>query len=209
VPDINELTGRDIVLPGHRDADAAGRQDSTYALQLQYDLARGLSDSPIVFGNTVTLLPGGAQAFEAMFRALSAARDSINLEYFILADIGSGGTHLSDILLDRLGAGVKVNMIYDSYGSHDTQAAFFDTLRKAGAKVIAFNPIDPLKARIGWAPNDRDHRKIMVVAGRVGFTGGANPDRPDYSHSGGSNTGSGGFGVGKDVPPSPSCSGMS
>ncbi len=113
MPDINELTGRDIVLPGHRDADAAGRQDTTDALQLQYDLARGLSDSPIVFGNTVTLLPGGAQAFEAMFRALGAARESVNLEYFILADIGSGGTHLSEILLDRLGEGVKVKIIYD------------------------------------------------------------------------------------------------
>jgi cardiolipin synthase len=177
VPDIGALTGGDIALPGHREAGFPGEQSSTDALQRQYDLQRGLSDSPIVFGNTVTLLPGGAQAFAAMFQALSAARDSINLEYFILDDVGSGGTRLSDILLDRLAAGVTVNIIYDSYGSRDTPAAFFDTLRKAGAKVAAFNPIDPFKLRIGWAPNDRDHRKIMVVDGRVGFTGGVNLDK--------------------------------
>ena len=176
VPDIGALTGRDIALPGRHNPGPPGRQSSADALQTQYDLQMGLSDSPIVSGNTVTLLPGGAQAFAAMFQALGAARDSINLEYFILANISSGGTRLSDILLDRLGAGVKINMIYDAYGSRDTPAAFFDTLHKAGAKVIAFNPIDPFKLRIGWAPNDRDHRKIMVVDGRVGFTGGVNLD---------------------------------
>jgi cardiolipin synthase len=108
---------------------------------------------------------------------LSAAKDSINLEYFILADVQSGSVHLSEILLDRLRAGVRMNIIYDTYGSRDTPAEFFDTLRRAGAKLLAFNPIDPLKARVGWAPNDRDHRKIMVVDGRVGFTGGINLDK--------------------------------
>ncbi len=174
VPEVDGLTGRDIGLHAHHDAPAADEADP---LQQQYDLQRGLSDAPLVFGNSVTLLPGGAQAFEAMFEALRQARDSINLEYFILADVSSGDTRLSEILLDRLGAGVKVNMIYDSYGSRDTPAAFFDTMRKAGAKVIAFNPIDPFAARIGWAPNDRDHRKIMVIDGRVGFTGGINLDK--------------------------------
>ena len=140
------------------------------------DLQRGLSASPIVFGNQVTLLANGTEAFEAIFAALDAARDSINLEYFILSDIQSGGLHLSEVLLARLRAGVKVNMIYDAYGSRNTPGAFFDALRKAGAKVVEFNPIDPLAVRIGWAPNDRDHRKITVVDGRVGFTGGINLD---------------------------------
>jgi cardiolipin synthase len=177
VPDIGELTRGDIALPGGHGAAPPDPPTDTDALQLQYDLQRGLSDSPIVSGNTVTLLPGGAQTFAAMFQTLKTARDSINLEYFILADVSSGGTLLSDILLDRLGAGVKVNVIYDSYGSRDTPAAFFDILRKAGARVIAFNPIDPFAARTGWAPNDRDHRKIMVVDGRIGFTGGVNLDK--------------------------------
>ncbi len=149
----------------------------TDPLQQQYDLQRRLSASPIVFGNQVTLLPSGREAFAAIFEAIRGARDSINLEYFILADVESGGVKLSALLLDRLGAGVKVNMIYDSYGSRGTPAIFFETLRKAGAKVIQFNPVNPFVVRIGWSPNDRDHRKITVVDGRVGFTGGVNLDK--------------------------------
>jgi cardiolipin synthase len=146
-------------------------------LQAQYDLQAGLSASPLVFGNKVTLLSGGEAAFRAIFAAIRAARDSVNLEYFILADVVSDGVSLSDVLRDRLHAGVKVNMIYDSFGSGDTPAAFFDGLRGAGAHVVTFNPLDPLAGRTGWAPNDRDHRKLAVIDGRVGFTGGVNLDR--------------------------------
>jgi cardiolipin synthase len=104
------------------------------------------------------------------------AQNNINLEYFVLADVQSDGVHLSEILLDRLRAGVKLNIIYDAYGSRETPGTFFDTLRKAGAKVIEYNPINPLALRTGWSPNDRDHRKIAVIDGRIGFTGGINLD---------------------------------
>ncbi len=161
-----------MAAPGDRpDAKAA---DDVAALQQQYELQRGLDASPLVFGNKVTLLSGGAAAFQAIFQAITQARDSINLEYFILANVASDGLHLSEILLDRLRAGDKVNMIYDAYGSRDTPGAFFDTLRKAGAKVIESNPLDPPAVRIAWTPNDRDHRKIAVFDGPVGFTGGIN-----------------------------------
>ena len=56
-------------------------------------------------------------------------------------------------------------------------AAAFERLRAAGARTLAFNPLNPAEARAGWAPNDRDHRKIMVVDGRIGMTGGVNLDR--------------------------------
>src|SRR5689334_20366501 len=85
VPDIDGLTGHDIGLPEHPERRDPDPVNETQALQDQYDLQRALSAAPIVFGNQVTLLPGGAQAFAAMFQALSAARNSINLEYFILA----------------------------------------------------------------------------------------------------------------------------
>jgi cardiolipin synthase len=176
VPDISELTGHDVGLPGRQKAVNPNPNDDTDALQQQYDLQRGLSDSPLVFGNQVTLLSSGAEAFRAIFTALAGARHSINLEYFILADVQSDGVHLSDVLLDRLRAGVRVNMIYDSYGSRNTPGSFFDAMRKAGAKVVEFNPINPFSLRVGWSPNDRDHRKITVVDGRIGFTGGVNLD---------------------------------
>ena len=122
VPAIHGLTGRDVGLSGQpkRDQFSQGKPDTATiddsdALQQQYDLQRALSDSPIVFGNQVSLLASGADAFEAIFTALKAAKNNINMEYFILADVRSGGMRLSEVLLDRLRAGVKVNMIYNSY----------------------------------------------------------------------------------------------
>jgi cardiolipin synthase len=176
VPDIGGLTGRDVGLAGHQATPGPATISDIDLLQQQYELQRALSTSPIVFGNKVTLLAGGSQAFEAIFEALRAARDSINLEYFIFADVRSNGVHLSEVLLDRLKAGVKINMIYDSFGSGDTPASFFDAMRQAGAKVIAVNPLSPFELRVGWSPNDRDHRKITVVDGRIGITGGVNLD---------------------------------
>jgi cardiolipin synthase len=174
VPDIGGLTGRDIGLAGRQ---PQSNPDSTDALQQQFDLQRSLSDSPLVFGNQVALLSSGTEAFQAIFRAISEARDSINLEYFIFADVESDGVHLSDLLRDRLRAGVKINMIYDSFGSKDTPGTFFDAMRQAGAKVLQFNPVSPFSLRVGWSPNDRDHRKIAVIDGRIGFTGGVNLDK--------------------------------
>jgi cardiolipin synthase A/B len=176
VPNIKGLTPREVGLPARAPAPGPNRITDSDALQQQYELQRGLSAAPIVFGNQVTLVASGAEAFQAIFKAIAGARDSVNLEYFILADVQSDGVHLSDLLLDRLRAGVRVNIIYDAYGSRDTPGTFFDTMRQAGAKVVEFNPLNPLATKVGWSPNDRDHRKITVVDGRIGFTGGVNLD---------------------------------
>ena len=179
MPQIDGLTARDVGLLGHETLpppDPPAASDDAAALQQQYDLQVGLSTSPMVFGNQVKLLPSGAEALRAIFKAVAGARNSVNLEYFVLSDVRSDGVALSTLLLGRLAAGVMVNVIYDSYGSQDTPGAFFDTLRKAGAKVVAFNPVNPFLVRVGWSPNDRDHRKTAVIDGRIGFTGGVNLD---------------------------------
>ena len=146
----------------------------TDPLQRQFALQQALAGSPLVFGNQTRLLRDGAQAFPAMFEAMGQARNHINLEYFIFEDVVSGNRRLSELLIDRLNHGVAVNIIYDAYGSQDTPGTLFDTLRRAGAKVVQFNPIDPASILTGHSPNDRDHRKIMVVDGHVGFVGGIN-----------------------------------
>ncbi len=150
--------------------DAAGDD----MLQRQFALQQALSESPLTAGNQVRLLHDGHEAFAAMFDAMRQARDHINLEYFIFEDVQVGRTQLSDLLIGRLAVGVAVNVIYDAYGSQATPAALFDRLRSAGAHVVTFNPINPLGALDGHSPNDRDHRKIMVVDGRIGFVGGVN-----------------------------------
>ncbi|MBK1657973.1 phospholipase D-like domain-containing protein [Paracraurococcus ruber] len=140
-------------------------------------VTEALDGAPLTQGNRVEILDGGGAAIAAVFAAIAAARDHIHLEYFILEDVrvpGTWGPGLFDLLAAKLRQGVAVNLIYDSFGSAATPAAALDALRQAGAQVLAFNPLDPVEARTGWAPNDRDHRKITVVDGRTGITGGVN-----------------------------------
>jgi len=77
-------------------------------------------------------------------------------------------------LIAKRQEGVVVNMIYDSFGSSSTPAAFFDRLKRAGVTVVAFNPMNPLETRVPYAPNDRDHRKILIVDGTTAIIGGVN-----------------------------------
>ena len=136
-----------------------------------------VSDCPLVDGNQITLLPSGASALTAMFAAIAGARDHIHLEYYITDDIRWQGQTLRGLLLDAIGRGVHVALIYDSVGSLHTQDEFFEALDKAGAKTLEFHPVNPLRRHFQWHWNDRDHRKIMVVDGTTAFTGGVNLSR--------------------------------
>jgi cardiolipin synthase len=108
-----------------------------------------------------------------MFAAMERARDHINLETYILEG-GEIGERLARLLEKKVRQGVKVNVLYDSVGSIGTPKEYFDELRKIGAHVCEFNPVNPAKAANGWELNNRNHRKILVVDGRVAFTGGIN-----------------------------------
>jgi cardiolipin synthase len=87
---------------------------------------------------------------------------------------------------------VEVSVLYDSVGSFATPAEFLERLRAAGIRACEFNPVNPFVARM-WRLNHRDHRKIVVVDGRVGFTGGIN-------FHGVYRTGSMPFGSRRDMP---------
>lgn len=132
-----------------------------------------VSGSPLTSGNKVTLLIDGPATYAAMFQAMEDARDHINLETFIFED-DETGRRFSELLLKKQAEGVQVNLIYDSRGSFGTPAPFFQRLRDAGIQVVAFNPVNPLKARKSWRVAHSDHRKILIVDGKVVFTGGVN-----------------------------------
>ena len=85
------------------------------ALQRQYEVQLALSESPMKFGNQATVLPTAADAFAAIFKAMHAARDHINLEYFVLADVRCNNESLGDVLRERLGAGVAVTVMEIGY----------------------------------------------------------------------------------------------
>lgn len=137
--------------------------------------------SSLITGNKVTLLYDGPQTMAAMSEAISNARHHIHLETYIF-DQDELGMKFAELLMARQRAGVQVAITYDSVGTYGTPQAFFDKMRDAGIQLLAFNPVNPLKLMGPWLPNNRDHRKILIVDGTVGFTGGVNISG-DYSTS--------------------------
>jgi cardiolipin synthase len=148
-------------------------ESDVLATHLAYEQAVN-ANSPLVLGNRLSLLQNGPDTYQAMYAAIREAKDHINLETFIFDD-GEAGEVFSDLLLERQAAGVQVNLIRDSVGSLATPAAFFERLRQAGMRVLEFNPVNPLAGnKSEWALNNRDHRKLLVIDGRIAFTGGIN-----------------------------------
>jgi len=132
------------------------------------------ADSPLVLGNKLTLLQNGPATYQAMFAAIREAKDHINLETYIFDD-DEAGKQFSDLLLERQAAGVQVNVIHDSVGAIMTPKTFFDRLRNGGIRVLEFNPVNPLAGdKKAWLLNNRDHRRQLVIDGRIAFTGGIN-----------------------------------
>jgi cardiolipin synthase A/B len=108
-----------------------------------------------------------------MFAAMEAAKDYIFVEMYIVEG-DEVGQKFSELWLKKQKAGVPVSLLYDSVGSIGTPREFFQRLSDGGVTVAEFNPVNPLKAKEGWDINERDHRKLLVVDGRVGFVGGIN-----------------------------------
>ena len=142
-------------------------------LEKQIALEQAIVGSPLILGNKVTLLQDGPATYAAMFAAIRAARDHINLESYIIDD-DETGRQFANLLLEQQSRGIQVNVIYDSFGAVNTPKAFFDRLTAGGIEVLEYNPINPLKAKAAWQINNRDHRKLLVVDGRVAFIGGIN-----------------------------------
>ena len=138
--------------------------------------------TPLSAGNKVRLIQDGEATYKAMFAAIDAARDHINLESYKIED-DEIGAKLADLLLRKRARGVQVNLVYDSVGSLGTPKAYFERLAAGGVQVLEFNPVIPATAKKGWLVNNRDHRKLLVVDGRTAFVGGINFSRV---HSGGS-----------------------
>lgn len=147
---------------------------ATDALRRHLTVEQAIAESPLVEGNSTRILRDGKQTFPAVFAAIEGARHHINLEYYILEDIEHEGKYLSDVLIRKRKQGVAVHVIYDSFGCSATPTAFFEKLKKGGVKLLEFNPINPLEAKKGYEPLDRDHRKILVVDGKVAILGGIN-----------------------------------
>jgi len=129
----------------------------------------GLLDAPVVASNRVTSLINGEQFFPAMLEAIRGARESITLESYIYWS-DEVGSEFTEALTAKAQAGVKVRLLLDWIGSRHLKGRDLDALREAGVAVRLFSRFSPL--HLGRL-NHRDHRKILVVDGTVGFIGGA------------------------------------
>ena len=134
-------------------------------------LVSTLSELPCTSGNQVTLLVDGDATFEAMLAAIHGARDYILFQFYIVKD-DDIGREVMAALIAKAQQGVRVCFSYDEIGSHQLSRATRLRLRNSGVQVTAF------KSTKGFGNsfqlNFRNHRKILVVDGSVGFVGGLN-----------------------------------
>ena len=151
--------------------------DHSAALRRQTEAHQPVSNCPLMDGNGVTLLDSGSAAVAAIFDAIAAARDHIHMEYYEFEDVHAAGTTLCELLRRKLAEGVSVAITYDGVGSDSTPDSLFDGLQAAGATVLEFRALNPLKRHFALRFNERDHRKILVVDGRVAVLGGVNLSR--------------------------------
>ena len=129
------------------------------------------SSSVVTSGNEVTFLNNGKAKFEALLRELQHAREFIHLEYYIFEE-DNIGNRVKEILKKKAKEGVEVRLIVDDVGSWKLKAAFFEEMRGAGIEAYSFLQVRfPL---LTSKVNYRNHRKIVVIDGRVGFIGGYN-----------------------------------
>jgi cardiolipin synthase len=154
-------------------ARLAARGQPTDIFERHLALEEAIVGSPLTTGNQVLLLQDGPATYRAMLAAIAGARDHIHMETYILED-DEIGRQFAQALIDKQRAGVQVNLMHDSVGSFNTPAAFFKRLTDNGVQVLDFNPVNPLATRVDWELNQRDHRKLLIVDGRIAFLGGIN-----------------------------------
>ena len=129
--------------------------------------------APIVGGNAVEILLNGEQIFPALVAGLRAAKRTITYAQYYYED-GPVARDVAEALADRCQHGVGVNVLLDAFGSLNMPSAYVDLMRAAGCHVEWFRPLSQFALR---RYNNRNHRRIIVVDGRLGFTGGSGVSR--------------------------------
>ncbi|MDE6301473.1 MAG: cardiolipin synthase [Muribaculaceae bacterium] len=160
-----------------RRKEAAPKPDTRLMESLQPEsvqmmrLGQTLTGGHIYPGNTVEVFTSGQEKFDSLLRDLENARHFIHLEYYIFEN-DRIGSQVAEILIRRALEGVNVRVIYDHVGSFSVKSKFFKRMRKAGIQVYPFFEVTfpQLGTRINW----RNHRKICIIDGRIGYLGGMN-----------------------------------
>jgi cardiolipin synthase len=120
-------------------------------------------------GNRLEVLLNGDQIFPAKLRAIAAAKKTINFAQYVFEQ-GEPAAQTSRALAERCRAGVEVNVLLDAVGAFEIPSEYRQTMEEAGCRVEMYRPLRPLTLD---RFNNRNHRRILVVDGRIGFTGGS------------------------------------
>jgi cardiolipin synthase A/B len=136
-----------------------------------FHLAQRLGNSPISFGTYTKVLTNGEETYRHILEELTKAVHHIHLEYYIVRD-DEIGQKLKSLLIQKAREGVKVRFLYDAVGSWKLSEKYILDLKNEGIEMILFGPvkIPVLNSKF----NFRNHRKIVVIDGSVGFVGGLN-----------------------------------
>lgn len=136
-----------------------------------FSLISSLSASPITGCNTAEVLTNGQAAFESMLAAIREAKRHIHMEFYIIRDDGIG-TMFQEALIAKAKEGVKVRIIADGVGSIELRHKYIRKLQQAGVEFNWFLPVwvSFFRRRLNY----RNHRKIIVIDGMIGFVGGFN-----------------------------------
>jgi cardiolipin synthase len=123
-------------------------------------------------GTDIRLFKDG-QGLTAGLAAIKIAREQICLETYIFHSDDTGRA-FADALAERARNGVRVFVIYDSFGCIDSDPAMFRKMREAGVRLAEFHPLRPWDCTHSWRPLNRDHRKLLVIDNRIAGLGGLN-----------------------------------
>jgi cardiolipin synthase len=156
-------------------------------------LEYALTGRPLASGNKVELLLDGPDTHRAQLAAIAGAKHHVHLITYILTDDTLAHEYLR-ALAERRRQGVQVRFMFDSVGSRTVGREFHKALADAGAEVREYGPINPVKSKgKDWSLTRRHHRKILVVDGKVAFTGGINISDEYRASSSGSGAKGGGW----------------
>lgn len=136
-------------------------------------ISEKVGDLTFQAGNDARLKIDGPGTYGAMFADMEKAKEYIHLETFILED-GEIGQDLAERLIAIRGRGVEVRILIDAFGSMGLPDKYVERLQRHGIELRKFHPIDPSEDLRIWRSNNRDHRKLLIIDGKIAYTGGLN-----------------------------------
>jgi cardiolipin synthase len=159
---------------------STGRTEAPYQVESKYGVndpqfaqtVGNLLGPPLLGGNSVMTLVNGDQFYPAMLSAIRTAKKTITFETFMYWK-GSMGEAFTSALCERAQDGVKVHVIVDAVGSDRIDPNYIKRMGEAGVEVKLYHPLKLLDIGSAAKLNNRTHRKILVIDGLIGFTGGA------------------------------------